>query len=81
MYYPANRHEHAAILSDLAIYGNHAPHLRYRQERLRAAFAAGGSQGESPTSSSALRTWIGARLIAWGERLEGCTHPAAARPA
>lgn len=74
MYYPADRNEHAAILGDLAIYGNHAPHLRYRQQQLRASLTqAQTAQETRGTAHMTLRERIGARLIAWGMRIEGCS--------
>jgi hypothetical protein len=82
---PANRHEHAAILTDLVMYGTHAPHLRYRQERLRALLETASESQTGLDAQSAphlrVRERIGSRLIAWGKRLEGCPNPTVAHPA
>lgn len=82
MYYPVDRHEQNTILSDLSLYGAHGPHLRYRQERLRAMLAESHATSSDPaTSRTTLRARIGGHLIAWGKRLEGCTSPTVAHPA
>ena len=84
MHFPIDRHEQSTMLSDLSIYGDHGPHLRYRQEQMRAMIrlAKDSPAAHDPRMPRlTIRERIGSRLIAWGKRLEGCPNPTIAHTA